>query len=578
MTLDPSAFDTLYADHASAVYRSALGIVRDPDAAADVVQETFVRAYTATDEIVSPAAWLATVARRLALNELRRRSRLTGLVEDAMDDDEPAGATLVESAVWTDPEKSAASNDSVAGVAACLADLRPDDRTLLTFRYGEGLEIGAIADLLGRTVNATTVALHRARSRFDAAYAERVFTRPALPASCRAWRADAVAHADGKPASAEYLVHLASCAPCTETDADLRSRSKAFALAPLLGLPLVVPATLKAGIVAGLAAHGIVAGASGAAGAAAAGTAGAGVSAATGSAAAAGGGSMATGAFVTTGISAKVAVLAIAGVMGIAGLSATVGPMLLAKAASSPSATAAAVGVVATQAPSAAAAVAAAPTGDPAADGPFVGIAGATAITAGGGHTCALLSSGTVTCWGWNQFGQLGDGTTTARTTPVSVVGISGATAITVGASHTCALLPGGTVTCWGVNGGGQLGDGTTTDSTTPVTVLGITGATVITAGVDYTCALLAGGTVRCWGNNQFGQLGDGTITDSTTPVPVPVSVVAITGATAITAGAVHTCALFSGGTVRCWGLNGSGELGDGTTTDSATPVTVRGF
>jgi RNA polymerase sigma-70 factor (ECF subfamily) len=145
MTLDPSAFDTLYADHASAVYRSALGIVRDPDAAADVVQETFVRAYVATDEIVSPAAWLATVARRLALTELRRRSRLTGLAEDALDDDEPAGATLVESAVWTDPEKSAASADSVAGVAACLADLRPDDRILLTFRYGEGLEIGVIA-------------------------------------------------------------------------------------------------------------------------------------------------------------------------------------------------------------------------------------------------------------------------------------------------------------------------------------------------------------------------------------------------------------------------------------------------
>ncbi|MDR3636906.1 MAG: sigma-70 family RNA polymerase sigma factor, partial [Isosphaeraceae bacterium] len=266
MTLDPTAFDALYAAQADRLYRSALGIVRDPDAAADVVQEAFVRAYTADDEITSPSAWLATVTRHLALNELRRRSRLTGIAEDATDDEEPSGTTLVESAVWTDPAKSAASADSVAGVAACLAEQRPDDRTILTFRYGEGLEIGAIAELLGRTVNATTVALHRARARFDATYADRLFARASLPEPCRGWRTDAVAHADGKPAAPAYLVHLATCGSCRETDADLRSRSKAFALAPLFGLPVAVPATLKVAVMAGLAGHGIAVGAAGSAG------------------------------------------------------------------------------------------------------------------------------------------------------------------------------------------------------------------------------------------------------------------------------------------------------------------------
>ena len=338
MALDVGSFDALYAAQADRLYRSALGIVRDPDAAADVVQEAFVRVYTAADEIISPAAWLATVARRVALNELRRRSRLTGLVEDATDDEEPSGTTLVESAVWTDPAKSAASADSVAGVAACLAGLRPDDRTLLTFRYGEGLEIGAIADLLGRTINATTVALHRARARFDVVYADRVLGRAGVPESCRGWRAEAVAHADGKPASAGYLSHLATCAPCQETEADLRSRSKAFAFAPLFGLPVVVPATLKATVIAGLAGKGVAIGAASTAGAAAAGTTGATTATVTttaGTVAGAAGGTLgAGGAAVATGITAKVAILAIVGVIGVAGLVATMGPMLRARPSS----------------------------------------------------------------------------------------------------------------------------------------------------------------------------------------------------------------------------------------------------
>jgi hypothetical protein len=145
---------------------------------------------------------------------------------------------------------------------------------------------------------------------------------------------------------------------------------------------------------------------------------------------------------------------------------------------------------------------------------------------------------------------------------------------ISAGGSHTCALAASGTIKCWGNNTSGQLGDGTTTNSSTPVTVSGITNATSISAGYHHTCALLAGGTIKCWGYNFYGQLGDGTTTNSSTPV----AVTGITNGTAISAGALHTCALLAGGTLKCWGYNSSGQLGDGTTTNSSTPATVLGL
>ena len=134
-------------------------------------------------------------------------------------------------------------------------------------------------------------------------------------------------------------------------------------------------------------------------------------------------------------------------------------------------------------------------------------------------HTCAILDDGSVSCWGSNNYGQLGDGTTTDRNTPTQTSSLGTdrtAVAITAGDYHTCAILDDGSVSCWGCNNYGQLGDGTTTDRNTPTQTSSLgtdRTAVAITAGAYHTCAILDDGSVSCWGDNGYGQLGDGTTT-----------------------------------------------------------------
>ena len=201
----------------------------------------------------------------------------------------------------------------------------------------------------------------------------------------------------------------------------------------------------------------------------------------------------------------------------------------------------------------------------------------ATTVSSGGIHTCAVTSGGGATCWGSNSNGRLGDGTTTNRTTPTDVTGLtSGVLAVAAGGAHSCALGSGHGVKCWGANGAGQLGDGTTTERLTPADVVGLTGGVLaIATGGSHTCALDSGGGVECWGFNFDGQLGDGTTANRNAPTEVGGL---SSGVLAIASGESHTCALTDSHGVKCWGANDNGQLGDGTTTSRSSPVDVSGL
>ena len=208
---------------------------------------------------------------------------------------------------------------------------------------------------------------------------------------------------------------------------------------------------------------------------------------------------------------------------------------------------------------------------------PLEGLSTVKQIAAGArGNGCVLLADGSVRCWGPNEMGQLGDGTYDLSAKPVAVSGVNGATAIDFGYAFACAQTP-SAVKCWGNNFNGQLGSYTDSIANTPQAIVGLSGTvTKLRTGDGFGCVLMANGSIQCWGDNGSGQLGNGT---SGTVEKAPVTVSALPGVTDLTTGTSHTCALLSGGTVRCWGANFSGEIGSGNMVSPVTtPTAAQGI
>jgi len=198
------------------------------------------------------------------------------------------------------------------------------------------------------------------------------------------------------------------------------------------------------------------------------------------------------------------------------------------------------------------------------------GVSGAQSVAMAVSHGCALLTDHRVACWGENNSGQLGDGTTTASATPVMVSGLSDARSVDVGDGKSCAARQSGEVVCWGYNGSGYLGT-SSSPTMSPEAVPGITDAVAVSVGTYHQCAVRVGGQVVCWGYNGNGNLGDGTSASSTTPVEVS----GLTDAVGVSVATDGACAVKADGTVWCWG---KGPIGDGTTNSSNVPVQVSGI
>ncbi len=207
---------------------------------------------------------------------------------------------------------------------------------------------------------------------------------------------------------------------------------------------------------------------------------------------------------------------------------------------------------------------------------------GVVALASGWSHDCVVTSAGGAKCWGVNSYGQLGDGSTThSLSNPVDVTGLTaGVAAVAAGPSHTCALTGAGGVKCWGANFFGQLGNNSSTDSQVPVDVIGLSSSVVaIASTANGNCVVTSAGGVKCWGNNGSGQLGNNSVSYYGSTIPVDV-VGLSSGVVALAAApdGIHNCALTSAGGVKCWGSNAYGQLGDNSTTDRYTPVDVVGL
>lgn len=196
------------------------------------------------------------------------------------------------------------------------------------------------------------------------------------------------------------------------------------------------------------------------------------------------------------------------------------------------------------------------------------------AVEAGAWHSVALKADGTLWAWGGNLSGQLGDGTTVGNATPGQVPALSGVSAIAVSERHNLAVTSDRTVWSWGSNSNGQLGDGTMTDQPSPSQVPGLVDVLAVAAGAYHSIAVKVDGTVWAWGSNSSGQLGDGTTENRTSPVQLT----GLSGVIGVAASRFHSLAVKSDGTVWAWGHNGSGQLGNGTKTDQLAPVQVTGI
>ena len=204
-------------------------------------------------------------------------------------------------------------------------------------------------------------------------------------------------------------------------------------------------------------------------------------------------------------------------------------------------------------------------------------------ISAGYAHTCGITLSGIAYCWGANLEGQVGDVTlSSTRSIPTLVAGLLSWASVSAGTSHTCGTTTANVAYCWGANGDGQLGDGTTISRTAPVAVSPMSGQVSSTwasvrAGGSHTCGVTSGTVAACWGANGYGQLGDGSSVSRTSPAPVVVKgVVSQPIWTSVSAGGAYSCGLTTASTAYCWGANGSGQIGDGTSLSKASPTVVR--
>ncbi len=196
-----------------------------------------------------------------------------------------------------------------------------------------------------------------------------------------------------------------------------------------------------------------------------------------------------------------------------------------------------------------------------------VNLTGVLAVVAADSQSCAIESDRTVSCWGNNASGALGNGTTTDSSVPVPVALLTDVQELSAQGSTICARLADATVQCWGFNNSGQVGDGTTSNRSSPRVAMGLSGVKQLSTGTAHSCALKTDGTVWCWGSNATnGQLGDSTYAGKHAPVAVP----GITNAIDLSLGEIHSCAVLADLTVTCWGYDGHGELGDGVTTPRA--------